>query len=214
MDNASQLVLKKQQNRYKMLKAIYEAGSSEYRPVNLYDIGKELGLVREEINDAELYLLGQGLITRFDDQGGIRLMHKGTVEVESSIQHPNNPTEHFSTQVIQPIQNFYGAVGAVQNASHSTANVTQNIGISAPELLNILGELRRRLQNSSLSPEQQTEAIDLVDSIEEETKSPTPKPSRLKAFMMSLTQIAVEAGVTTGVKEILDKLPALLGVGS
>lgn len=133
MDKASQLVLKKQQNRYKMLKAVYEAGSSEYRPVNFYDIGKELGLVREEINDAELYLLGQGLITRFDDQGGVRLMHRGTVEVENSIQHPNKPTEHFSTQVIQPVQNFYGAVGAVQTASYSTASVTQNIGVSAPE---------------------------------------------------------------------------------
>ena len=215
MDNLSEGVLKRQQNRYKMLRAIYDqVGANEDEPFACFEVGRNIGLTTQESRQIESYLESEGLIKEFASQGLFVITHQGIVEVKNSVTYPDKPTEHFPTQVIQPIQNFYGAVGAVQNASHSIANVNQNIGASASELVSILGELRRRLQSSSLSPEQRAEAIDLVDSIEEETQSPIPKPSRLKAFMMSLTQIVVEAGVTTGIKEILDKLPALLGVGS
>jgi len=124
MDSSLEFILKKQQNHYRILKAIYDAGSNEYTPINIDRLGRKIGFTQQEIDDAELYLLGQGLIDRFTDQGSIRLTHRGTVEVENSVLHPDKPTEHFSIQVIQ---NFYSTVGAVQTGSSNTANSNQSV---------------------------------------------------------------------------------------
>lgn len=197
--STSELVLKRQQNRYKILKAVYDAGSNEYTPVNFSEIGKHLGLTREEINDAERYLVGERLVRLFDDQDGVCLTHQGILEVEASVSEPNKATTHFQPQVTQY---YYGTIGAVQNASHSVATVNQNIGASTPELLQILSELRECLQKAMLSSEQRTEALELVDSIEDETKSSSPKQSKIKAFVKSLAEFAVD----TTLKAAMDKL--------
>jgi hypothetical protein len=111
MNHASlESIVEKQKKRYQVLLKIYEMAGDDpqhgIRPQFFYETGL---LLQKEVFVILAYLDNEGLIKRGET---LYLTHKGIKEVEDSIQHPNRPTEHFSTVVIQ---HFYGDVkGGVQ----------------------------------------------------------------------------------------------------
>lgn len=140
--------------------------------------------------DALDYFLGEGLLVSVSDEGAVHLSHRGIVEIEQSITRPDSSTEHFPVQVIQ--QHFHGAVGSVQNAPHSTANVTQNVGPNVGEIISLLQELRLKLQG--LPPERKEEALQLVDGLEVEAKTEGRSIARLKALYAALMPFVTDVG--------------------
>jgi hypothetical protein len=123
MNKTAQQIQEKQEKRYRLLHRLYEA--TEGNPnvsVALSDLAAEAGLSYEEADSALDYLAAESLVSLDGFGPLVSLTHRGIVEIEQSINKPDRPTEHFSNQIIQ---HFHGPVGAIQNAPHSTANVTQ-----------------------------------------------------------------------------------------
>lgn len=118
---------RRNENRYRFLRSVFDSTGGNTRSwVNMWDVGEELGLSREETSEAEEYLQGEGLIDSLTLGGGIVITHAGVVEVEASIENPDEPTDHFTVQVITnyhaPVVHQHGSGNAanIGNTTHAT----------------------------------------------------------------------------------------------
>jgi hypothetical protein len=181
MNNNFTLIQDKQKKRYEMLLKLWEAtGGRELVEVSFSELAQQVGLSDEEAMEIYVYFMEEHLFGYrgvYDDRR-VTLSHKAVVEVEQSIAHPDKGTEHFSSTVIQ---NFNAPVGSVHTGPHSTSYVNQNFGANVSEVLSLIRELRDTFQ--SLPPEQKVEALEVIDALEEEVQSPTPRMGRIKAFL-------------------------------
>jgi hypothetical protein len=176
----------KQRRRYLVLSKLYELTDGE--PVRLAEadaVREATGLDEVTFHEAVQYLRGEGLLKTSNLV--LELTHAGIIEYERSLERPDAPTEHFPVQVIQQ---FNAPVGAVQTGAHATANVIQQVGTGAGEVLELLGQLRRDIE-ATLPAEERTEALELVEGIEEEARSEKPRMARVKAFMKGLGNFAL-----------------------
>jgi hypothetical protein len=114
-------LMKRSENRYRFLRGLYDVtGGAENRFANMWELGEELGLSREETSDAVDYLKGEYLLEPKTLGGGIAITHAGVREVEATIENPDEATEHFSVQVIN---NYFHAPVVNQHGSGNTANL-------------------------------------------------------------------------------------------
>lgn len=124
------------EKRFKILKIIYERtglGISG-KAMSRIDIYKEtMGIHQKsekEFLDIIEYLQQKSLIDfAYDDgrQPYFRITYQGRDEVEAAINKPDQPTDHFPSQVFNTTIN--APVGAFQQAGEGNiSNVTQNIG--------------------------------------------------------------------------------------
>lgn len=188
------LILKRQQYRYQLLYEIWRySGGDKWIGRDFYELAEELKVPKDEAEPALQYLIGEGLLDRetMTDGGTIGISHYGVKEIEDSIWNPNQATDHFSISVIQ---HFHGQVGAVQNAPHSTAQIHQQIGIPAEEILLLLTKVREDFKK--LPIEVQAEAKELADEVEQQAQSPGPKKSLINACLTRLNDIAKQAEQT------------------
>lgn len=126
MNTDPKTVEERQQRRYRLLKTIYdEAGDSTSEGAHFAEVFRKAGFEEhdEEGHDILEYLMQKGLLSNRTGIGWLALSHKGLAEIERSILHPEERTEHFRPGVVQ---RFYAAVGVVQNAADSVARVEQN----------------------------------------------------------------------------------------
>jgi hypothetical protein len=107
MNHASlESITEKQKKRYQLLLKLYEMVGDDSKKAVRPEFFYETGLfLQKELLRISTYLQAEDLVKR--SAGNLHLTHKGIKEVEDSIQHPNRPTEHFSSVVIQ---HFYGDV--------------------------------------------------------------------------------------------------------
>lgn len=202
MSSIEEKLLDRQKKRYQFLMALYEAEAFDIqRWVENSQLGQKLGFVKQEVRDICQYLADEKLIKFATHQGHIHLTHRGIVEMENSIKNPKEGTEHFPAPVIQ---NFNAPVGTVQTGSNATATITQYFGATAPEVVQLLSQLRQNFQ--SLPEGNRIEAIEVIDGIEEEIQRPQPRVGRLKSFFESATKFAME----TGQQVIVETLKGLI----
>lgn len=176
----------KQRRRYLVLAKLYELTDGEsVRRAEADAVREATGLDEVTFHEAVQYLRGEGLLKTSNLV--LELTHAGVVEYERSLERPDVPTEHFPVQVIQQ---FNAPIGAVQTGAHATANVVQQVGAGAGEVLELLGQLRRDIE-ATLPAEERTEALELVEGIEEEARSEKPRTARVKAFMKGLGNFAL-----------------------
>lgn len=118
-------VEEREQKRYNFLKAIYDAvgDSTGDLAISYREVFEKAGLQHGEGHQIFTYVRDKGFLSRRGGVGNLALSHEGIIEMEQSILYPEERTEHFRPGVVQ---HFYAAVGAVQNASQSTAHVVQN----------------------------------------------------------------------------------------
>jgi hypothetical protein len=180
----------KQEKRYRVLRAIYELSDGVKTRMQTAHLEEIVLLPDYEINDILEYLDDEGLVTLPDDQNAtVMITHRGIIEIEQSITSPNKATDHFMVPVIQ---NFYSQVGSVQNAPHSTSQVTQSIGASSEEVLALIEELRKSFKG--LPSDKRREAIELADGLESEVKDSHPSKARMKAYLEALGAFASNTG--------------------
>ncbi len=122
--DTTQRVLERQEKRYRLLRHLYDATDGGlHASISLADLAAEAGLSDSEGDAALDYLAEEGLVEYEAFGPMISITHRGVIEVEQSINQPEQSTEHFPTHITQ---HFHASVGAVQNASQSTAHVSQN----------------------------------------------------------------------------------------
>ena len=194
-DEIKKSLEQQQRLRYKVLTTVYEgAVAYEKSPQSVHfdpsSIAKFLKEDLEKVIAAFQYLEGEGLIKiSVPRQGygedGYQLNHSGIKEIEQSLNNPEKGTDHFPSQIVQ---HFNAPVGAVQNAPHSTAHVSQNIGSDLGEVFGLIEELRQAAKNE-LTEDQQEEALDDLAVLEDELKAEDKdgkKPKRIKTILRAL----------------------------
>ena len=206
---------RRQQQRYAVLKHMYDVAvenrNDPTMPLHEDRIAEGLDYPKQDVKSALSYLEGKYLIevvTVF--HGGdkdYKLAHRGIEEIERSFQKPEEPTEHFPSQIIQ---NFNAPVGAVQTGANNTANVTQNVGADLSNVFNLLEKLK--LHATELPPEQQEDALDSIEALEDELNSQDRNPKRVKVFLTGLERIARGTVTFTSQVAILAQQLKNLGV--
>jgi hypothetical protein len=192
--------------RFKTLRRLYELSRGDaHRAVTFDNLQKAAGIDEDQWWAIFDYLTREGLM-REAHSGAVAITARGVDEMERAEHRPDKATEHFSTQVTQ---HFHGAVGAVQTGSHSTAHVTQNIGAEIADVLKLLGEVRQGFQ--SLPPEPRQEAVEVVDALEEEIKSPAPRKGRVRAYLGQIGSFAKDTAVGVTVEVVKSELKQRFG---
>jgi DNA-binding MarR family transcriptional regulator len=179
--------------QYEVLRWVFDkVDGHRSNPINLVDfITENSKYTRDELERISDYLEGKGLIERVaDEEIFIQLTHKGIVEIQNSINNPQNPTEHFPTQVIQY---FNAPVGSVQTGNQNIANVQQNFGTKTEDVIELLTELREHIFD-----DKKQEGMEYIEGLEVELKSKKPSESRTKLFLKGLGEVIKDTG-----KEIL-----------
>ena len=128
MSSDREALEEKQKVRYKILKTIYDETEnhegSKNQMFSVQSVAKSLEPDERKVSRAMEYLEQEFLLRRvgYDPREGeiYTITHNGIVEIEHSIQHPDQGTNHFLLSVIQ---HFNGPVGSVQMGSNATANV-------------------------------------------------------------------------------------------
>ncbi|MBW4578674.1 MAG: winged helix-turn-helix domain-containing protein [Tildeniella nuda ZEHNDER 1965/U140] len=114
----------------------------------------------------------------------IAVTPRGRMLLEGKISFENALNSSPNSQVFKVTN--HAPVAAQQYGNKNTANVTQNIGLDTAEILQMLHALRQEV--SSLPSENQTTAIEALDDIEEEVKTPT-RTSRIRGGLLSLWSV-------------------------
>ena len=119
MNEDLELVLAAEKKRYAVLYELWKvAKDSTQQTVNINELVKNGIIQEDDVIPVLCYLRDEGLVK--DSNLWINFTHKGIVEMERSIKHPERETEHFSAIVIQ---HFHAPVGIVQTGAESTGNI-------------------------------------------------------------------------------------------
>ena len=168
--------------RYRALHKLYEISDGESKvPKQIEDLQKGLGLNEVELDRTLNYLHNEGLVEKRNLS--VRITHDGIKEIEQSETLPQEGTEHFNPTIIQ---NFNAPVGAVQNASHSVANVNQNIDGRSVDFKVVVARLNEEI--SHLPENEKDEAAELVESLVEQVELPQPRWKTIKVIAKGLGQ--------------------------
>jgi hypothetical protein len=191
----------RKKNRWLMLQKFYELakGHAGYDPINMWEVGEQLGWDRETTEATYDYLQGEGLLNATTLGGGATITHEGVKEVEKAEEHPQEPTLHFPAFIVNITgrsETVHGdrievrgdAVGAAlgrgARAEARDINVYREaIAHSAfdAELKRVLVEAREALEREKLSVDDKNDTSDDLNKLaqELETGASTPRVQRL-----------------------------------
>ena len=188
-DEVRKSLEEQQKLRYAILNGMYKSAittekdpqSVQFTPVSIAEAFD--GQV-DKVITALRYLEGEHLVEVLPTYGygedRYWLSHNGIREIEQSLNNPKKGTDHFPSQIVQ---HFNAPVGAVQNAPHSTAHVSQNIGSDLGEIFGLIKELRQAAKNE-LAEDQQEEALDDLAFLEDELKAEDKDGKNLNALKL------------------------------
>lgn len=172
--------LERQKQRYQMLRELYQrVGTTECPVKDFFGIAQHLGIDQEAAEEVLLYLEGESLLERMSQGEAILIASKGLLEIEQSLSHPNESTEHFSTLTIHS----YAPIHSI-GADAASVGVTQNSRENEAELLQLIDALQQSV--SALPSEQRQEASEYLEDLKAEVTAPNPKRSKLKATLIAL----------------------------
>jgi len=181
MSNDLERGLGRQKQRYQMLRELYQrVGTHECLVEDFLGIAQRLGIDREAAEAVLLYLEGESLLERVNQGQSILMTDKGVFEVEQSLSHPNESTEHFSALTIHS----YAPAHSIGTKAPSVVTAAQESRQNQAELLQLIDALRQSI--SALPAEQRQEANEYLADLQAEVTAPTPKLSRLKATLIAL----------------------------
>jgi hypothetical protein len=191
------------------MNSLYEVtNGNEMLIVDMAEIGMSLNFTKDETLLTVEYLSGEGLLKYVTLGGGISITHLGVVEVESALQNPEEPTDHFpAAQNIIHIHTMTNSV-IQQGAANSTQSVT--IGVNDTELIGSFLELvTMNLQLLGLTETEKAEAQAEIETTRAQIKSPKPKSEIIRNSLNTLVSILGKVAVSELTSEISTLLPAI-----
>lgn len=182
----------KKQDRFKFLKAIYDAVDGEQN--SIIDgalIGQNLGFDRSYTKNVFYYLQEEALIEGMGAGLHLSITHYGIKEVEQALSEPEKPTEHFlpfNQYNTINISNMNG--GAIQQATiNSNISIVSNDTIINVE--NYIEKIRKFVNEDIEDKELKDELLADIETISQQSKSPKPKSAILKLTLNSIKDILV-----------------------
>lgn len=195
-------------DRFRFLNHLYEVtGGNQDQILNMYEIGSELGLGRDETDKVEQYLEDEGLIASLELGGGIGITHNGVVQVEKAISHPESPTQYFPP-IINIIQIGSMVNSQIQQATHSSSQ-TLTIGtLERTQVENLLSEIKSALKSINIDHQTQKDLNGEIATIEGQLKTSNPKKSIIKESLTSVRTILEQTGAAVLAAKITSLLIA------
>lgn len=113
---------------------------------------------------------------------------------------PGSDAERIGTSVIQVINNT-GTF--VQQVAQGDGSPVMTARLEAGELLPLIRSLHERLKTAELAPAERQASADVVNAMEEEAQSATPRTGVLKALLASLPHVESIANVVNTIRAML-----------
>lgn len=200
----------KKKNRFLFLNCLYESSNGDTGAVfNMWEVGSELKLDRNETSQIVDYLIGENLIESRALGGGISLTHWGVKEVEQAIENPSKPTEHFLPLNIINIGTMTNST-LQQGTTNSTINFTYNTQ-TAVDIEKIVSQLNDIKDSLNLSNELQNELISELQTIEIQKNSSKPKSIIITESLKSIRTILESVAGSAMTPVIIDQISKLIG---
>lgn len=196
--------------RFAFLKALYDrAKGSTACEEDMWELGRDVGLDRDETDRVVQYLDGEGLLEEGGSLGGgISLSHKGVVEIEQAVREPRKPTEHFPAGMSIVIERMInsqivqGSPGAQQHGDWSS----NDIGAA----LSWIRQVHEALPNLRLDAETRAEVDAEIATAELQAKSPKPKAGIIAQVGRSLRSILEGTAGSMVAAKLLEAMPTIL----
>jgi hypothetical protein len=192
--------------RFQFLNRLYEAtGGDEYSYVDMFELGKEIGLDGQETQRVFQYLSHEGLLAARALGGAIGITHFGVVNVEQALSQPSKPTQYFPPVNIINIQSMVNS--SIQQASPGATQTATYNSSDLKGLGTILDELTNSLSGLKLSEQSNAELRADITAINAQLVSPNPKGVIIKEAGKSIRNILegttgslIAAGLATKLK--------------
>ena len=207
---------KKKTDRFRFLHRLYERTNGDSHALeDMFEVGADVGLSRDETDLVMQYLDGEGLATHRAIGGAVAMTHSGVREVERALSKPETPTHYFPPVVnILHVQSMVGS--QIQQGTHgSTQSQTQSISqndLAAIQAL--LTQLQQNLGQLSLTPEALAEAQSELQTVEAQLRSSKPKPAILRESLRTLRNLVegvASNALAAGVLPLFAPVAAALG---
>jgi hypothetical protein len=177
------------EKRLRFMYRLYDAtGGSELADVNGHELGYELGLSSEETDRVIEYLRGEQLLA-YPGLGGIRITHRGVLEVEKSISNPKQETEHFPPAInVIHVGEMHGS--QIQQGTVQSQQYGQFLTEAEREpLRELVNTLRAVLPEADLVEEDRRQAEAELATVEAQLSAPKPKRSFIRASLESVRDL-------------------------
>lgn len=212
---AMDALTKKKSDRFRFLNSLYERTDGDYHVIeDMWEVGAEVGLTRDDTNRAMEYLNGEGLAMYRTMGGGVAITHAGLQEVERALSKPEEPTHYFPAVVnVLHVQSMFGS--QIQQGSHGSIQ-TQSMSISQNELAAIealVTSLQSEVGALGLGAEARAEADAEMQTLKAQLQSNKPKTGIIRESLKTLRNLiegVASNAVAADILNLFKPLAALL----
>ena len=195
-------IQERQEQRFQLLKRLFVKSDGNTSAIyDIYDIGAELGLDKQNVNRALAYLTQEGLVKTSLGSSSVRISHQGAKEIERALTAPNEPTTYFPA-VINMSGDFHGSVVNVASTLTSVSkSISASPGMDADtkqELGRLVEQLEHALQ--AVPPEKIKEAEAVAwaaESLVEATVEERPNKYKVEITKEGLIKAAANIAAVT-----------------
>jgi len=199
-------LLAEKKRRLDFTKAVYEACQGvEMTPVDMWEIGRKLGFDEPVTQRVFQYLSAEKLLRAFAAGGAIALTHRGVVEIESSLEKPDLPTDHFPPSNCIYVGEMHNS--QIQQGTYSSTQVQTISPDQIRQLQEYIKEFRAMLPGLKVSEESKQEAKAELDTLDAQARSPKPKLGIVRASLGILKELILHTGGALGAHELLNHMP-------
>ena len=180
----------KRTNRFKLLNAVYDKVSGDSsRPIDIEDLGSDLGFNKGEISSLCVYLREEGLIKSAPFGRATNISHKGVREVEAALSTPEVSTYYFPA--VMNITNIHGSItnSQLQQGTHESSQTLTLSQEDSAKLGEFVAEFARVVDAMALSLDDKAEASSEISTLQAQMKSPKPKSAIISESVKSLFRI-------------------------
>jgi hypothetical protein len=199
---------KKKWARFEFLNKLYEVTDGDSLMIeNMWELGREAGIDREDISKIVDYLRGEYLIEFMTLGGGISITHQGVIEIEKSHDSPDSPTEHFPAINVIHIENMSNSA-VQQGNTNSNQSVLFEQGKS-DDLIKLIAEIEKIKNDLNLRQEDTEELDSELETIKSQSKSPRPKRLIITESLKTIRNLfegIVGNAIAPSIIEMIDKL--------
>lgn len=204
--------------RFEFLNNLYDkADGSKFKYINMFSIGEELGLNREQTANIAYYLQDEGLVEQKLIDGGTNLTHAGIKEIEEIRSNPERSTEHFQSLMVMN----GGSVNIInvetmnnsqlQQATNHSSQKGSFKSVNPSDLTQCISILKRELPSFNLPDDDMSEVRSDISVLEAQIQSSRPKNTMINESLRSIKRILEGAGSSVAASPVIAVINGFLG---
>ncbi|MDO1449047.1 hypothetical protein Q0590_22405 [Rhodocytophaga aerolata] len=199
----------KKKYRFLFLQRLYQKTDGNiHKGVYTYEIGQELNLDNEVTDNIVSFLKGEYLIEGKTRDRVLTITHRGVLEIEEAIEHPEKPTKHFLPINIISVQNMYGS--SIQQGSPNAFQSNSYKNENTDSILLLVEEIKKAIDIIQIGKEEKDEALSELETIIAQSKSPKPKFIIINESLRTIKTLLEGVAVNAYTPIILEKINILL----